>query len=163
MSLRSVAQGGGGGVIPTRPTDGLEQRGGAKEMPSEQFPNEARRTDWAGPRREVPESPGALSVETHVEGDTIVIALSGELDLATADLVREALDNAHARRPQRLVIDLGELDFIDTTGLALVVYEAKRDRSDEEPQLEIWPGPPQIQRMFNIAGALERLPFVGLS
>jgi anti-anti-sigma factor len=108
-------------------------------------------------------SNGALSVETFAERDTIMISLAGELGLATADVVREALDSAHSRRPSQLVIDLGELTFIDSTGLALMVFEAKRDQSDGQPQLEILPGPPQVQRLFHVAGALERLPFISFS
>ena len=109
------------------------------------------------------EAPGALSVDIQAVGDTMVVALSGELDLATADLVQETLKEAHDRRPSRLVIDCRRLTFIDSTGIGMIFREAKRDRSDCEPALELWPGPPQVQRLFHVAGILDRLPFVGVA
>jgi stage II sporulation protein AA (anti-sigma F factor antagonist) len=106
---------------------------------------------------------GALSVKTFADGDALILALAGELDLATVDLVCEALDEVHAHHPSRLVIDFSGLSFIDTSGLAVIVAEARRDRSDGEPRLELRPGPRQVQRLFAVAGVLHRLPFVEVS
>lgn len=138
-------------------------------MPSE-LPDIARRADTKIQRRSpnatrdaVLGACGALSVETFADGDAIILALAGELDLATVDLVCEALDEVHARHPSRLVIDFSALSFIDTSGLAVIVAEARRARSDGEPQLELRPGPRQVQRLFAVTGVLERLPFVGVS
>jgi anti-anti-sigma factor len=110
-----------------------------------------------------PEAPGALIVEPYRKAEAIVLALGGELDLATAELVRDALEHARAERPARLVIDLSGLSFIDSTGLALLVSEAKRCNNSGEPDLEVWPGSEQVQRLFEIAGVVDRLPFVGQS
>ena len=46
-----------------------------------------------------------------------VVRLAGELDLYNASDVREALFGACADHPERLVVDLGEVDFIDSTAL----------------------------------------------
>jgi anti-sigma B factor antagonist len=101
---------------------------------------------------------GALTVRTRREGEAVVLEVTGELDLATAELVRTTLDQVHAEAPARLVIDLRGLTFMDSTGLALFVSETAQAEAGFE--LEFWPGPPAVQRLFEIAGVRDRLPFV---
>jgi hypothetical protein len=47
---------------------------------------------------------------------------------------------------------------MDSTGLALFVSETAQAEAGFE--LEFWPGPPAVQRLFEIAGVRDRLPFV---
>ena len=54
-------------------------------------------------------------------GDAVVVRLAGELDLYNAPAVREALANALARGPERLVVDLSDVTFVDSTALATFV------------------------------------------
>lgn len=54
----------------------------------------------------------------------IVVALAGELDLYNAPVVREALAAALASSPDRLVIDLSDVAFVDSTALG-VMLEAR--------------------------------------
>ncbi len=103
---------------------------------------------------------GPLTVRTHHDGDAIVLALEGELDLATVDAVRESIEGARERSPSKIIVDLGGLTFIDSTGLALFVSEAKRAAAEAEPTLELRPGPRAVQRLFELAGVTDRLPFV---
>ena len=51
----------------------------------------------------------------------IVVRLSGELDLYNAQLVRDALLTAAKREPERLVVELSEVTFIDSTGLGVLI------------------------------------------
>ncbi|MFY1694126.1 STAS domain-containing protein [Solwaraspora sp. WMMA2101] len=51
-----------------------------------------------------------------------VLRLAGDLDFQTAALVHQQVDLALAGRPARLVLDLRGLTFIDSTGLAAIVY-----------------------------------------
>jgi anti-sigma B factor antagonist len=51
----------------------------------------------------------------------IVIRLVGELDLYNAPDVREALLELCEEQPERLVVDLGEVDFIDSTALGVLI------------------------------------------
>ena len=60
-----------------------------------------------------------LGVET-VDGG-VVVRLGGELDLYNADGVRAALADAIGRRPQRLVVDLAEVEFLDSTALGVLI------------------------------------------
>ena len=54
-------------------------------------------------------------------GTAVVIRLGGELDLYNAAQVRSALADAHAQTPERIVVDLGEVEFIDSTALGAKV------------------------------------------
>ena len=65
--------------------------------------------------------------ETDVEGWTIVAA-SGEIDVAAAPDLREQLVSLIADGAHRVVVDLEEVDFIDSTGLGVLVGAVRRAR-----------------------------------
>ena len=67
------------------------------------------------PVKEVAESNGRL-----------VVRLAGELDLYNADVVRRALVESAEREPERLVVDLAEVSFIDSTALGVLVEARTR-------------------------------------
>lgn len=54
-------------------------------------------------------------------GGAVVVRLAGELDLHNADRVREAVLDGVGRGPERLVVDLQEVTFIDSTTLGILV------------------------------------------
>jgi anti-sigma B factor antagonist len=60
-----------------------------------------------------------LSVET--AGGACVVKLAGELDLYNAPRVRDALVEACADSPERVVVDLTEVEFIDSTALGVLI------------------------------------------
>lgn len=62
---------------------------------------------------------------------TVVVSLTGELDLYNAEEVRGALLDACATEPQALVVDLEEVRFIDSTALGVLIEARSRlaDRS----------------------------------
>ena len=51
----------------------------------------------------------------------VVLSLGGELDLYNAPQVRDALTGACADSPQRVVVDLSEVEFIDSTALGVLI------------------------------------------
>jgi anti-sigma B factor antagonist len=61
----------------------------------------------------------------------IVVRFTGELDLYNAPAVRGALRDALDRQPRRLVVDLSEVTFIDSTALGVLV-EARGQLGDGE-------------------------------
>jgi anti-sigma B factor antagonist len=82
---------------------------------------------------------------------------AGELDIATAAQLERAL--VDDRRPgDRVVLDLADLEFIDSTGLRAIVRGAEAARRDGW-ELQLRPGSPAVQRVFEIAGVLGALPF----
>jgi anti-sigma B factor antagonist len=62
------------------------------------------------------------------DGDTVIVALRGEVDVLTVDQVRLALSEAIAARPTDIVVDLAGLSFIDSTGLGALVFGFQRSR-----------------------------------
>jgi anti-sigma B factor antagonist len=64
-----------------------------------------------------------LTVDIGTQGGAVVVAVSGELDLATVPVLRERLDSLEevSTAPSPLVVDLSALTFIGSAGLALLV------------------------------------------
>jgi anti-sigma B factor antagonist len=60
------------------------------------------------------------------DGAAVVVSLAGELDLYNAADVREALLAACADEPQRLVVDLADVTFIDSTALGVLIEARSR-------------------------------------
>jgi anti-sigma B factor antagonist len=54
-------------------------------------------------------------------GTAYVVRLGGELDLYNAGQVRTALADASAKAPERIVVDLGEVEFVDSTALGILI------------------------------------------
>lgn len=101
-----------------------------------------------------------LSFQTTVTGEAAVVALSGELDVAGASLLEHELDRIVADHDSReLVLDLSGLEFMDSTGLRLMVLADERARR-EGRQLSLVRGRHDVQRVFEITRMTERLRFV---
>lgn len=103
--------------------------------------------------------PDLLTIEVSRTYDEVVIALVGELDISTCQRVTDVLSAVEQTPPRRLVIDLSDLSFLDSTGLAIFLAIDKQCRKNARPSLEIRPGPPAVQRLFELIGAADRLPF----
>jgi anti-sigma B factor antagonist len=98
----------------------------------------------------------AFDVDVRRQGGNLVVAPSGELDIATVERVRSAL--AERADGEGVEIDLRNLSFLDTSGLQLVVETHRRAR-EEGYDLRILRGSAQVQRVFEIAGLERVLPF----
>ena len=60
-------------------------------------------------------------ISTEKSGDACIVRLAGELDLYNAHAVREALLAACADGPERVIVDLSEVEFIDSTALGVLI------------------------------------------
>jgi len=70
-----------------------------------------------------------LSVDVRDEPHATVLTVSGELDMASSPRLAEALDRLHpASRP--LILDLAGLEFIDVTGLHVLLQARERTRQE---------------------------------
>lgn len=107
-----------------------------------------------------PPSDGLVfKVDTVTDG-TVVIKPSGELDLGTVPGFDRALVDAESRAPQRIVIDLRGLAFMDSSGLRALL--SVRGRANEHKYgLVLVPGSPRIQRVFSITGTETLFTFAG--
>jgi anti-anti-sigma factor len=59
-------------------------------------------------------------------GGSVVVKLAGDLDLYNTEQVRAALASAADGSPERLVVDLAEVDFIDSTALGALIDAHRR-------------------------------------
>ena len=112
-----------------------------------------------------PESAGAATVATpHLElqdegvGARHTLVLIGELDMASAPTLDAAIDRLCTDGTEALTLDLSRLTFMDSTGLRVMLV-AKDLCVENGCELQLVRGPAQIQRLFEVTGLLELLPF----
>jgi anti-sigma B factor antagonist len=86
-----------------------------------------------------------------------VVRPAGELDIATAPRLDRALLDGR-RAGDVVVLDLADLEFMDSTGLRVIVRAVETARRDGW-QLTLRPGRPAVQRIFDLAGVRDALPF----
>jgi anti-sigma B factor antagonist len=104
--------------------------------------------------------PGRLKISSIVDDGTVSLSLEGELDLAGAPEMEASLAAAERGDPTRLVIDLSRLQFIDSTGLRLLLQADARAK-EQGYELVLRPGAQAVQRVFEVTGALAILCFEG--
>ena len=97
-----------------------------------------------------------LTLKTTQEGDAAVVVLGGELDMAGAETLQQELALVDART---LVVDLRELEFMDSSGLRAIMVSAQRAQ-DAGRRFALIPGAAQVMRVFDITRMRERLEFV---
>lgn len=101
-----------------------------------------------------------LTFKTTRHPDVTVIALTGELDLAGAARLGLEIDRVLGDSPPPgLVLDLTRLDFLDSSGLRLLLLADHRARSDGR-RFALVPGAETVQRVFDITRMRDRLRFV---
>ena len=83
-------------------------------------------------------------------GSSVVVSLAGELDLYNAHAVREALLACCAEAPERLVVDLSDVKFIDSTALGVLI-EARTRLANHRAFLLAAPGL-ETRRALEISG-----------
>jgi len=101
---------------------------------------------------------GQLTVRSARAGDVHTISLAGELDLATAAEVQAELERVEQTDAASIVLDLGELTFMDSTGVRLLVSAHARSRADTN-RLTLLRGGPAVQRVMQLSGVDVLLPF----
>jgi anti-sigma B factor antagonist len=75
--------------------------------------------------------PQPFRVEVRRQSESTVIVVTGELEVASATRLRTALDEAWRSRSKRVILDLRAVEFMDSTGLQLVVRAHKRAQRDK--------------------------------
>ena len=70
-----------------------------------------------------------LSLSTRTVGDTTVLGVGGEVDLDTAPKLRERLVMLIDSGVTSLIVDLSQTEFLDSTGLGVLIGQLKRVRA----------------------------------
>jgi anti-sigma B factor antagonist len=105
---------------------------------------------------------GQLKLRMAQYGETCMIQLDGELDLANAPALEHELEAALSNGNGRVVVDMSELTFIDSTGIALLVTAASGADGDGNGDGRIRflrSRAAAVTRVLDLTGVAERLPF----
>jgi anti-anti-sigma factor len=100
----------------------------------------------------------SIGLVRHDNARATTITIVGELDVAAADGIGEELMQA-ADRFGVIVVDLRDLEFIDSAGIRLLIQLALRCR-ERRRRLVLLPGPAAVQRVFELAGVLGDFEFL---
>jgi anti-anti-sigma factor len=104
----------------------------------------------------------SFAIQSQELGTVRVIAIRGELDLHTAPQLEESVEAALENSERPLAIDLSACEFIDSTGIALIV-RAWRQLSDDANgapagRFALCGLSDQVQRLFQITGLESLIP-----
>jgi anti-anti-sigma factor len=97
-----------------------------------------------------------FSVEVRDEDRAVVIGVSGELDLASSPALERELERGAASNAELVVVDLRNLEFMDSTGLSVLVRAHQR-ATESGRRFGVVRGPQQVQRLLSLTGVAERL------
>lgn len=86
-----------------------------------------------------------------VEQDVQHVAVSGEVDTYTAPQLREALLPLTAATNQTIIVELADVDYMDSTGLGVFVASLKSCETSGS-QLKLRGMTPRVRRIFSITG-----------
>ncbi|HTR69210.1 MAG TPA: STAS domain-containing protein [Mycobacteriales bacterium] len=98
-----------------------------------------------------------LSLSTRSEGDRTVVAVGGEIDVYTAPKLREHLIDLVSGGAHHIIVDMERVDFLDSTGLGVLVGALKRVRS-EDGSLDLVCTQDRILKIFRITGLTKVFP-----
>jgi anti-sigma B factor antagonist len=92
-------------------------------------------------------------------GRRATATLHGEFDMAATFTVEPVLERLLDEPGlEALTVDLGAVRFIDSTGMGVLIRLTDESRA-RGIELTIAPGPPELQRVFTVAGLADVLPF----
>jgi anti-sigma B factor antagonist len=100
-----------------------------------------------------------LHIDVLRDGEMVVVALRGELDLASAPRLQNTVEGSDTDDARLVVLDMENLEFIDSTGLRIVLaaHTRARERGQELALTRIGP---QVQRLLTITRVGEHLRIV---
>ncbi len=99
----------------------------------------------------------ALEVDTNVEGARIVMGLRGEIDAYTAPRLQEAVAHLGDVAGRHLVVDLGGVGFVDSTGLSVLVTSL-RNVMNAGGVVSLREVSRQLAKLFEITGITRLFP-----
>jgi anti-sigma B factor antagonist len=99
-----------------------------------------------------------LNIQAKREQDHHTLVLAGELDLASASELEGMVAQACADGAREVVLDLGRLRFIDSSGLKAIL-SARSLCASSRCDFYLTPAQAPVQRLFKLTRLDERLPF----
>jgi anti-anti-sigma factor len=112
----------------------------------------------AAPIPAIREQSPSLRVDVEPQREVVRVVPIGELDMATVRQVAEELTELRDVGFKCLVLDLRRLEFMDSSGVHLIL-EADAYARTNGHDFAVIPGPPVIQRLFQLSGVGDQLEF----
>jgi len=81
-----------------------------------------------------------------------VIVVRGEIDVATSPQLRNELNALIARGAQHITVEFGDVSFVDSSGLGVLVGTYKRLREEGSGSIRIVGAQPSVRKVFEITG-----------
>lgn len=100
-----------------------------------------------------------LNIDVLRDRDMVVVALRGELDLASAPLLQNTIEGSDTDDARLVVLDMEDLEFIDSTGLRIVLMAHTRAQ-ERGQELVLTRIGHQVQRLLTITRVGEHLRIV---
>lgn len=91
-----------------------------------------------------------IEVKTRSIGGATILTPIGEIDLSCAPTLRKQITTAQSAKPQRLIIDLGDVPYMDSSGVATLV-EAMQNARRGGSKLILCSLQPKVRSIFEIA------------
>lgn len=92
----------------------------------------------------------ALTVCDRWDGTEVTVTVQGEIDVTAAAVLSGHLGRVAARNPQRLVIDLAGVGFLDSAGLQ--AFAQVRRKLPEDRPIIVRSAQPRLRQVFEITG-----------
>jgi anti-sigma B factor antagonist len=102
---------------------------------------------------------GTLTIRVAAAGSARTIALAGELDMANASTLASELERAEGEGATSIVVDMRALEFIDSTGIAVLVAAHRRLNDGAERIRMVKSEAIEVQRVMDVTGLDRELPF----
>lgn len=102
-----------------------------------------------------------MVIRSKTKNNTLYIVLSGELDECSANYTRESMDSIiNSNNFSKLIIDMSDLDFMDSTGIGVLIGRYKKLKNKNIFMYVINPNS-HIERIFQMSGLYEIIPKIG--
>jgi anti-sigma B factor antagonist len=99
-----------------------------------------------------------LQLHHTAEASSDTVVVRGEIDMATAPQLRDLLEELVSGGSQRIVLDCRDLEFLDSSGIGVLV--AARNRMGDAGEMVIDSPTPHVLKVLEITGVSEHLSVI---
>ena len=99
-----------------------------------------------------------MHIITNIKDDTLYVLLKGELDEYSSNYTRTYLDNEFLKNNfSNVVLDMSSLEFMDSTGIGVLLGRYKKLRNKDK-NIYITNPNPTVEKIINMSGIYEIMP-----
>jgi anti-sigma B factor antagonist len=108
----------------------------------------------------MPYEPPGFDVQIDVGDGIHLISVFGELDVASAPAVTQALEDAQVSAATSVVLDLAGVTFLDSAGIRVLMSAVTASRAGQNKLSVRRDYQPPVDRVLALAGVIEGLPYL---